>query len=85
MGSKQKPTEIVKTPWTEEQVKALNEYQNNGWMHPYTCGNNRSDKKHKAYQEKHGGDFGQLVATVDGWVCPVCGYKQDWFNSFSLL
>ncbi len=47
--------------------------------HPMTCGNNRSDEAHKAYQERFGGDFGQLIAVKDGeirWRCPVCDYEQ---------
>ncbi len=47
--------------------------------HPYTCGNNRSDEAHTAYQKRFGGDFGQLIAVEDGeirWRCPVCDYEQ---------
>ena len=25
-----------------------------------------------------------LLATSQGWVCPVCGYKQDWAHDFML-
>ena len=59
-----------------ETIEARNALQNSGLVHPYTCGNNRMDEAHKKYQEEHGGDFGQLIATNDGWVCPICGYKQ---------
>ena len=29
--------EIIKAPFTEEQVKYLNEYQKSGRFHPFTC------------------------------------------------
>lgn len=57
-------------------VDERNASQWNPRFHPLTCGNNRHDEAHRAYQAIHGGDFGQLVATVDGWKCPVCGYFQ---------
>ncbi len=59
-----------------KSVEARNALQNCGRVHPYTCGNDRTDEAHKAYQAKHGGDWGQLVAVEGGWLCPVCGYRQ---------
>jgi len=50
-------------PWTDQEVADLNWYQQSGW-HEYTC---NSDGCRNA-----------LVATTDGWVCPACGYKQQW-------
>lgn len=49
-------------------------------FHPLTCGGNRHDDAHVAYQKEHGGDFGELVSTPKGLMCPVpgCGYKQNW-------
>jgi hypothetical protein len=61
-------TEHLKTPWTEQQVAALNEYQRSGRFHPFTCGH---DSTHDA-----------LVATPEGWVCPDCDYRQDWAHAF---
>lgn len=72
----------IKTPWTDEQVRNLNAYQQSGQFHPFTCGGDRGDDAHKAYAAEHGGDWGQLVATKDGWVCPVCSYRQDWAHEF---
>jgi len=48
--------------------------------HPLTCGGNRGDTAHVAYQKEHGGDFGELISTPNGLMCPVpgCGYKQNW-------
>jgi rubrerythrin len=74
-------SEKEQAPFTPEQVEALNAFQNSGQFHPFTCGGNRTDEAHTKYQKEHGGDFGQLVATEEGWVCPVCGYTQNWAHS----
>lgn len=68
--------------WTPEQVAKLNEWQACPWVHPFTCGGDRGDAAHRAYAAEHGGDFGQLFATVDGWICPVCDYRQTWAHRF---
>jgi len=56
----------VCAPWTDEQVANLNEYQQRGMFHPFTC------------QCPHPGRV--LVAERDGWKCPngKCGHKQTW-------
>lgn len=64
--------------WTQEQVDALNRYQQ-GYMHPFTCAN-RGDGNHPTV----GGDHGILTATVDGWICNHCDYTQDWAHDFML-
>jgi hypothetical protein len=69
---------VINTPWTPEHVAQLNATQNDPRFHPYTCGNDRRDEAHTAYQKEHGGDFGQLIATENGWICPACDYKQNW-------
>lgn len=62
-----------KAPWTPAEVDALNARQNNALMHPYTCGSGRrTDADHKDGE-------GILVATPDGWACPYCDYRQDWY------
>lgn len=53
-------------PWTLEQIAALEQWQ--ATMHPYTCGHCR---------DRYGVD-GDLVATVDGWVCLTCSDTQNW-------
>lgn len=73
---------VTRAPWTEEQVKLLEEHQTGQvklsdgtvlYIHPYTCAN-RSD-----HEELPGDrDRGTLTPTVDGWVCRQCDYKQDW-------
>lgn len=69
-------SDSTKSPWTPEDVVRLNEYQNAGRFHPFTCPNR---------SEGHGefnGDLGALVATVRGWICPFCDYTQDWAHGF---
>ena len=84
-----------------EQIEKLNDYQNSGMFHPYTCAND-GDEKHILYEfnKEHKGQnykkyikkekekgipypemvFTQtnLIATEDGWICPVCDYKQKY-------
>lgn len=64
-------------PWTDEQVRALNAYQQAGYMHPFTCPN-RSDGQH----QNDGSDLGTLVAGTDGWWCRDCEYTQRWAHEF---
>ncbi len=77
--------EQIKAPFTPEQVANLNAYQAARRFHPFTCGGDRKDADHVAYQAQHPRqDFGQLVATQQGWECPVpgCTYTQDWAHGF---
>jgi hypothetical protein len=41
-----------------------------------TCGGDRGDECHRAYQEIHGGDLGELIHDGTGLACPACGWKQ---------
>jgi hypothetical protein len=57
---------INNAPWTPEEVRSLNGYQECNRFHPYTC------KCEPAMP---------LVATVDGWECrnhPQPGEDQSW-------
>lgn len=72
----------IEAPWTDDQVSVLNQFQSGRLFHPFTCGGDRTDAAHRAYQAEHGGDFGQLVADKDGWHCPVCDYRQNWAHGF---
>lgn len=63
---------MPRTPWTQEQVDALNASQKDPTRHPYTCGNR------KDIQKTHADGEGVLVATLNGWMCPYCDYRQDW-------
>ncbi|WP_035796419.1 hypothetical protein [Kitasatospora mediocidica] len=62
------------TPWTAEQVTHLNDYQQSGRIHPFTCGQ----------RDQHPNNEGVLVATENGWHCPAdgCDYTQDWAHAF---
>lgn len=57
----------IYAPFTKAQIVALNQYQQTGRFHPFTCPN----------RGEHIGE-GELVATVSGWICPQCDYTQDW-------
>ncbi len=61
--------------FTPEEVISLNEYQNSGAFHPFTCGGDRTDDQHLDGE-------GLLVATEAGWICPYCGYTQNWAHEF---
>jgi hypothetical protein len=65
-------TDKIRAPWTPEQVAALNRFQAEGGMHPFTCG------------KDHATDALHLVAHEDGWHCwlPDCDYRQDWAHAF---
>jgi len=63
---------VVRAPWTDEQVNALNAWQHRHDFHGYTCG-----VDHEEHQ--------LLVATPDGWECPLesCNYWQDWAHEWT--
>lgn len=58
----------MKAPFTDEQVRNLNDYQRASFMHPFTCGVCSDD----------------LIAEREGWRCPTpgCTYTQDWAHDF---
>lgn len=60
--------DILKAPWTKEVVKALNAFQRIDVVHPFTCGRDDCNAA--------------LVATVNGWICPLDDYTQDWAHLF---
>jgi hypothetical protein len=61
-------TDLIRAPFTPAQVEALNRFQREGGMHPFTCG----------------APHWPLVAETDGWHCPVrgCCYWQNWAHAF---
>lgn len=63
-------SDVIRAPFTNSQVTALNMVQQSGAIHPFTCG--------KRSASWHG--EGVLIATKKGWVCPEdrCDYTQDW-------
>lgn len=60
-------TDPIKAPWSEQQVCALWDFQNAGYVHPFTC--------------PHHSQEGMLIPTVRGWVCQFCDYTQDWTHA----
>ncbi len=55
--------EILKAPWTSEQIDKLDERQADEMMHPYTCPRCSHN----------------LEPFKSGWFCEQqCGYHQDW-------
>lgn len=64
---------MILTPFTDEQVQALNRWQNRQDRHPFTCG--KCDSRVP------------LIATTDGWRCGVngCDYRQNWAHDFMAL
>jgi hypothetical protein len=58
----------IKTPFTDDQCRKLNAWQQKTYIHPFTCGN---DSRHRV-----------LVATPNGWICEDCDYRQTWAHDF---
>lgn len=63
---------MIKAPWTEDQVEALNKFQTTTRFHPFTCPNHHNNP----YGDRN------LVATTNGWICKNCNYTQDWAHGF---
>jgi hypothetical protein len=53
-----------KAPFTPSKVANLNDYQKSEVWHPLDCPDERC--------------VCRLVAAEAGWLCPACGYTQDW-------
>jgi hypothetical protein len=68
-------SDTIAAPWSDEQVIKLNDYQQCGWVHGYTCVN-RGNPSHFGT-----GSEGLLEARNDGWHCDVCGYHQTWAHA----
>lgn len=66
--------EKITAPFTDNQVLALNHYQEHTWAHPFTCGGENCKESDR-----------NLVATNEGWVCPCGKYKQDWAHKFMAI
>lgn len=66
-----------KSPFTEEQIDNFNRQQLSGEYHPYTCCSTDNDGNH-CDREKH--NWGILIATKNGLICPCGKYTQNWFH-----
>ena len=61
---------MIKAPWTLEQVKNLEDYQNNGKVHQFTGKDSKGKKVN-------------LIPTVDGWIAEPNGIIiQNWCHHF---
>ena len=79
---------IIKAPFTKEQVENLNKYQKSNLFHPFTCCSPENISECLRATKEINGEFikgtsdGKLIATEDGWVCPCGKYKQNWAHKF---
>ena len=64
----------METKWSKEVVDKLNAYQKEGKFHPYTCCSYNGCKRSEE------NNWGELIATEDGWICPCGKYKQNWYH-----
>ena len=56
------------SPFTEDEINSINEFQKCIYWHPFTCGDGCEDA---------------LIATVEGMRCPKCvTYRQNWVHDF---
>ena len=65
---------MIKQPWTQEQVDALNAYQVSGRFHPFTCPGDFDRCE----------DHRELTARLYGWECACGKYTQDWAHDFMM-
>lgn len=57
----------ITAPFTPTQVDSMNKYQQSGVFHSFTCIND---------------SHADLIATEEGWICPLCDYKQGWAHDW---
>lgn len=65
---------LSRAPWTQDEADNLNEWQKMGLINQTLCGDRA---RHPEYK-------GLPVATRKGWICPSCGWKQEWAHDFML-
>lgn len=78
-------SDTINTPFSDDQVDKLNNFQKQGQFHPFTCCSPPEIKE--CYRANNIGDTweeneGILKATNDGWVCPCGKYTQKWAHNF---
>lgn len=57
---------------SKEQIENLQKRQDNHRYHPYTCCSFDNCERNKQP------NYGALIPTEDGWICPCGKYKQDY-------
>lgn len=80
----------ISAPFTDDEVRKINEWQRQGKFHPFTCCSpddiEECSRKGKEVNGEYieGSTSGILVATNDGMICPCGKYTQDWVYSYML-
>lgn len=69
----------ITAPFTPEQVKALNEYQQLSFVPAFSCCGTTTNGETCKRNETN--NFGTLIATEQGWVCPCGKYTQNWAHA----
>lgn len=64
---------MIKAPFSTAQVNSINEFQEAGVVHPFTCGDDECRAKNSS---------AVLVADEGGLKCPCCPYTQDWVHDY---
>ena len=67
-------------PFAADQVAKLNEFQELGFIHPFTC----CSKIGQHCERINGSGNGTLIATAKGWICPCGHFTQDWAYDFMI-
>jgi hypothetical protein len=76
------PAARLLAPWTPDQVGNINAYQLSGVAHPFTCGRDDCLYGDAVVGGHNRAGRTVLLATMDGWECPACGWTQDWALTF---
>jgi hypothetical protein len=83
----------IKTPWTEEQVRALQIWQYGEILSDGIPDKDEPeilriprhpftcDKRHNCSKHEQY-NYGILHPTKDGWICSCAEYTQDWAHDF---
>ncbi len=79
-------SEIIRAPFTKEQVINFNKYQHSGKFHEFTC----LGKVYVPYKGKAGlardrklcPKDGVMIAIEETLTCPCGDYTQDWCHKF---
>ncbi len=66
----------IRAPFTDEQVIALNRWQGDPSVHPFTCPADGSSGSWKHSDRRI------LIATYERWECPRCAYVQHWAHAY---
>lgn len=73
--------ERIEQPFTNLEAEKLNEFQQSGVFHPFTCDRKAPECEVNVLPRNFAKD-GVLIATNEGWVCPCGKYKQNWAHKF---